>query len=200
MNEFDFNEQKIIKDLTETRYDLIYERVEESKYLNCKFDRFECVASSLSDVTFENCIIENLLIKHDNIFKNIKFINCDIKNISMIYNRIDLESFIEFLKLKSVFKIYETEINIARNNYLTDVYDMYSEIITSELHNSFDDISIHIGCKMKSMTQWDYWFEYSTEEYETPRNTEKFERIKNEYYKFRDKTIDKINNYKKNFI
>lgn len=200
-----FNElqQDLIKSnysFKDMKYDLIYTRIANLKYLDCNFDIFECIASCLANVTFENCVIENLLIKHESVFKNVKFVNCKIKNINMTYNRIDLESFIEFLKLESVFKIYWTQIRISSNNYLTDIYNMDSDILTSELYNSFDDIRIHIGCKMKSITQWNHWFEKSTEEYNTPRNTEKFERIKNEYYKFRDKTIEKINNYKKNFI
>ena len=42
------------------------------------------------------------------------------------------------------------------------------------------DGQIYIGCKSKSLTEWDAWFA-SDEEYETPRNTADFERIEAAY-------------------
>ena len=42
------------------------------------------------------------------------------------------------------------------------------------------DYEIKIGCKQKSIENWDIWFS-STDIFDTPRNTEKFVRIEAEY-------------------
>ena len=42
------------------------------------------------------------------------------------------------------------------------------------------DGRITVGCKSKSIAEWDEWFA-SDEEYETPRNTADFERIEAAY-------------------
>ncbi len=48
-------------------------------------------------------------------------------------------------------------------------------------HVSHDiDGLLKIGCKQKSVADWDAWFAGS-EEYSTPRNTEEFERIRAVY-------------------
>jgi hypothetical protein len=44
------------------------------------------------------------------------------------------------------------------------------------------DLSVSIGCKTMTIEDWVEWFENSTEEFETPRNTPEFKMIRAHFY------------------
>ena len=43
---------------------------------------------------------------------------------------------------------------------------------------------LNIGCKTKTFEEWSYWFENSSETYETPRDSEEFKRIRAMFYAY----------------
>ena len=56
------------------------------------------------------------------------------------------------------------------------------------------DNTINIGCKNKSIPEWEDWFNNSTEEFSTKRDDEDFKRIKAMFYAYKT-YYEIINNY-----
>ena len=56
------------------------------------------------------------------------------------------------------------------------------------------DNTINIGCKNKTIPEWEDWFNNSTEEFSTKRDTEDFKRIKAMFYAYKT-YYEIINNY-----
>ena len=56
------------------------------------------------------------------------------------------------------------------------------------------DNTINIGCENKSIPEWEDWFNNSTEEFSTKRDTEDFKRIKAMFYAYKT-YYEIINNY-----
>lgn len=195
-------------------------------YKDCEINQLSFEAVLMDNVTFENCKIGQLFLSKSTI-NNVEFINCEINEIVFQACYIDIPSLQEFNKFKKVdnnhcvleilktsslkknvdlFSEYTRE-NIYKmscdhnifihNDYIDNIGKSNLQLVVENIEIEIDNAMISIGCKMKSISEWNDWFQYSTEEYNTPRNTEKFNRIKYNYVLFRNEALQIIENLKK---
>ena len=56
--------------------------------------------------------------------------------------------------------------------------------IYSKWNFSIENENLNIGCKTKTFSEWEEWFEKSEEEFSTERNTEDFKRLQAMFYAY----------------
>ena len=212
----------IFKDLNVSRLKEERKQLNNFNYKNCQIGQLFFEFVLMNNVTFENCKIGQLCLSQSSM-TNIKFINCEIDEIIFQGCSIDISSLQEFSKFKKVdnnhcvleiLKTTPTRVSGVIDNKINSTYPMncFNHIL---IHSDYIDnigksnsqlvaecidietVLISIGCQTKFISEWDDWFGNSIEEYKTPRNTEKFQRIENEYISFRDEALKIIENLKK---
>lgn len=132
-------------------------------FINCEFRKVK-----FYDVYFENSS-----------FEKCKFFNC----------LTDMETFERLSKVLNRKQLLSLNIDLMYNPYDNDDKEFYGyDIIykfknkkSNLLNTELDDIIMKIGCKKKTIKEWNEWFYNSTKEYNTKRSDEEFQFIINEY-------------------
>lgn len=147
--------------------------VSDCKFKKCEFRKVRFLDVYLVNTSFEKC----------------KFFNCIV----------DIETFKKFAKILNRKQLLSLEIDLMYSSYDNDGKEFYGYDIhylfknkkSNLLNTEIDDIIMKIGCKKKTIKEWNEWFYNSIEEYNTRRSDEEFQFIINEYeyYKKRLKEV-----------
>lgn len=161
------------------------------KYDKDLIDKLQRNRNDLSELEIEYVDLSLLNLTGLNSNKS-NFINCVFNNSNLAYsdfksNDLSYTSFANANLTRCTFEdtiVDHTQFPLFSKHNITYYSNTYNEAKFEDMNLS--DIVIMIGCKHKTIKEWDYFFSNEcSEEYETKRDTKEFKRIKAHYKAFK---------------